>query len=109
MTVNVEEQSYQLALEIYDLLTQKAAWLRQEGATDAFVNVIQREAAAQILAEVGDATNTTKEELLSIFSEHHCHLHANPALSLRQHGEPSESEEDLPADYVLPVNSFPQN
>ncbi len=106
MTVNVDEQSYHLAFEIYALLVQKAASLRQQGATDAFVNVIQREAAAQVLAEIGDATSTTKEELLSIFSEHYCHQQANPALSLRHHGEPPEPEEDLPADYVPPVNPF---
>ncbi len=109
MTVNVDEQSYHLAVEIYALLVQKAAWLRQEGATDAFVNFIQREAAAQVLAEVGDATGATKEESIRIFSEHYCHLQANPALSLRHHGEPPEPEEDLPADYVAPANPFSQN
>jgi hypothetical protein len=51
MTVNVDEQnyrreqSYNLALAIWSLVEQNAASLRAEGASDATISVVQRDAS----------------------------------------------------------------
>jgi hypothetical protein len=107
MTVNVDEQSYNLALAIWSLVEQNAASLRAEGASDATVGVVQRDAVARISAEVCYATGGNEDELISEFSEKYSHIRANSELSFRYRGEPSE--EDLLADgdvSVLPVNPF---
>ena len=112
MTVNVDEQnykmeqSYNLALAIWSLLEQNAASLRAEGAPDAMVSVVQQEAVAQILAEVCDATGANENESIRVFLENCYNIRDNPSLSIRHHGEPLEPEEELPADYVPPVNPF---
>jgi len=67
MTVHVDEQSYKLALAIWSLLEQNAASLRAEGAHDAMVSVVQREAVARILAEVCDATSANEDESIRVF------------------------------------------
>ena len=102
------EQSYNLALAIWSLLEQNAASLRAEGAPDAMVSVVQREAVAQILAEVCDATGANENEAIGALLENYHHIRDNPSLSIRHHGEPPEPEEELPADYVFvpPVNPF---
>jgi hypothetical protein len=61
-TVHVEDQSYNLALAIWSLLEQNAASLKAEGASDAMVSVVQRDAVATILAEVCHATGGGAEE-----------------------------------------------
>jgi hypothetical protein len=106
MTIHVDEQSHNLALAIWSLLEQNAASLRAEGALDAMVSVVQREAVAQILAEVCDATGAHENESIRVFLENYHHIRDNPSLSIRHHGEPTEPEEELPADYVPPVNPF---
>jgi len=108
MTVHVNEQSYNLALAIWSLLEQNAASLRAEGAPDAMVSVVQREAVAQILAEVCDATDANEKESIRVFLENYYNIRDNPSMSIRHHGEPLEPEEELPADYVFvpPVNPF---
>jgi hypothetical protein len=50
------------------LLEQNAASLRAEGAPDAMVSVVQREAVAQILAEVCDATGANEDESIRVIS-----------------------------------------
>ena len=96
MTVDVDEQnyrrerSYNLALAIWSLVEQNAASLRAEGASDATVGVVQRDAVATILAEVCYATGGNEDELISVFSENYSTLWQNPELSIRHHGEPSE-------------------
>ncbi len=113
MIVNVDEQnyrmeqSYNLALAIWSLVEQNAASLRAEGASDATVGVVQRDAVARILAEVCYATDGNEDELIGEFSENYSHIWQNPELSFRYRGE--SSEEDLLADgdvSVLPVNPF---
>jgi hypothetical protein len=108
MTVNVDEQSYNLALAIWSLLEQNATSLRAEGASDATVSVVQRDAVARILAEVCYATGGNEDELIRELSENYSHIKYNPELSFRHHGEPSEPA-DLLADgdvSVPPVNPF---
>jgi hypothetical protein len=116
MTVNVDEQnyrmeqSYNLALAIWSLVEQNAASLRAEGASDATVGVVQRDAVAGILAEVCYVTGGNEDELIGEFSERYSLIKFNPELSIRHHGEPEEPADDFPADYVfvlpLPVNPF---
>ncbi len=109
MTVNVDEQSYNLALAIWSLVEQNVASLKAEGAPDAVVSVVQREAVARILAEVCDGTGANKDETIRVFLENYHHIWENPSLSIRHHGEPSEPEADLLADgdvSVPPVNPF---
>jgi hypothetical protein len=111
MTVQVDEQnykmeqSYNLALAIWSLLEQNAASLRADGAPDAVVSVVQREAVAEILAEVCEATGTNANEAIRVFLENYYNIRDNPS-SIR--GEPPEPAEELPADYVSvpPVNPF---
>jgi len=97
-----------LALAIWSLLEQNAASLRAEGVPDAMISVVQREAVAQILAEVCDATGTNENEAIRVFLENYYQIRDNSSLSIRHHGEPLEPEEELPADYVFvpPVNPF---
>jgi hypothetical protein len=112
MTVNVDEQSYNLALAIWSLVEQNAASLRAEGASDATVSVVQRNAVARILAEVCYVTGGNEDELISEFSETYSLIRFNPELSLRHRGEPEEPADDFPADdyvFVPPVNPFQQN
>jgi hypothetical protein len=114
MTVHVDEQnykmeqSYNLALAIWSLLEQTAASLRAEGAPDAMVSVVQREAVARILAEVCDATGANEKESIRVFLENYYHIRTNPSLSIRHRGEPPEPEADLPTHYVFvpPINPF---
>jgi hypothetical protein len=100
------EQSYNLALAIWSLLEQNAASLRAEGAPDAMISVVQREAVAEILAEVCDATGANENEAIKVFFENCYTIRDNPSLSIRHHNEPPEPEEELPADYVPPANPF---
>jgi hypothetical protein len=107
MTIHADEQSYNLALAMWSLLEQNAASLRAEGAPEAMVNGVQREAVARILAEVCDATGANVDESIKVFLENYWHIRANPSLSMRHHGEPPEPDEDLPAhDVFAPVNPF---
>ena len=77
MTVNVDEQnyrreqSYNLALAIWSLVERNAASLRAEGASDATVSVVQRDAVARILAEVCCTTGGNEDELITEFSENY--------------------------------------
>jgi hypothetical protein len=75
---------------------------------DAMVSVVQREAVAEILAEVCEATGAHENEAIRVFLENCYNMRDNPSLSIRHHGEPREPEEELPADYVFvpPVNPF---
>lgn len=115
MTINVDEQnyrmkqSYNLALAIWSLVEQNAASLRAEGASDATVGVVQRDAVARISAEVCYATDGNEDELIREFSETYSYIRDNGELSFRYRGEPTE--EDLLADgdvsvLPLPVNPF---
>ncbi len=113
MTVNVDEQSYRmqqsynLALAIWSLLEQNAASLRAEGASDATVSDVQRDAVATLLAEVGYATGGNEDELIREFSENYSHVRYNPELSFRHHGEPSEADSLADGDVSVPsVNPF---
>ena len=108
MTIDADEQSYNLALAMWSLLEQNAASLRAEGAPEAIVNGVQREAVARILAEVCDASGANVDESIRVFLENYYNIRDNPSMSIRHHGEPLEPEEELPADYVFvpPVNPF---
>ena len=114
MTVNVDEQnyrmeqSYNLALAIWSLVEQNAASLRAEGASDATVSVVQRDAVARILAEVCYVTGGNEDELIGQFSEKYSLIWFNPELSFRHRGEPEEPADLLADDdvSVLPVNPF---
>ena len=109
MTVNVDEQnyrreqSYNLALAIWSLVEQNAASLRAEGASDATVGVVQRNAVARILAEVCYATDGKEDELISEFSETYSHIRFNPELSLRHRGEPEEPADDFRRTCLCPA------
>jgi hypothetical protein len=112
MTVNVDKQSYNLALALWSLVEQNAASLRAEGASDATVSVVQRDAVARISAEVCYATDGNEDELIREFSENYSHIRFNPELSFRHRGEPEEPADEFPADdyvFVPPVNPFQQN
>jgi hypothetical protein len=78
-----------------------AASLSAEGAPEAMVNGVQREAVARILAEVCDATGANVDESIKVFLQNYWHIRANPSLSMRHHGEPPEPVEDLPARKVF--------
>jgi hypothetical protein len=112
MTVHVDElnyrmeQSYNLALAIWSLLEQNAASLRADGAPDAMVSVVQREAVAEILAEVCEATGAHENEAIRVFLENCYNMRDNLSLSNWHHGKLLEPEEELPADYVPPLNPF---